>query len=97
MIKTNSLGNGVPKEKIHYTSIACITIDFAMRMDRKHFLQVYLEEYKYKTKEIQMSRFINTEVDLESDSASDTDLDSEWNDELMAKLKSDNDSNNDSE
>ena len=26
-IKTNFLGNGIPKENIHYTCIACITID----------------------------------------------------------------------
>ena len=57
----------MPKEKIHYTSIACITIDFVMRMDKKNFPQVYLKEYKYKTKEIQMSRFIDTELDLDSD------------------------------
>ena len=57
----------MPKEKIHYTSIACITIDFVMRMDKKNFSQVYLKEYKYKTKEIQMSRFIDTELDLDSD------------------------------
>ena len=57
----------MPKEKIHYTSIACITIDFVMRMDKKNFPKVYLKEYKYKTKEIQMSRFIDTELDLDSD------------------------------
>ena len=41
-IKTNFLGNDVPKENMHYTCIACITIDSAMRMH----LQVYLEECK---------------------------------------------------
>ena len=35
VIKTNFLGNEVPKENIHYTCIACITIDSAMRMDKK--------------------------------------------------------------
>ena len=85
VIKTNFLGNGVPKENIHYTCIACITIDSVMKMEKKNFPQVYLEEYKYKIKKIQMSRFINTELD--SDSESDA--------ELMAKLKSDSD--NDSE
>ena len=85
VIKTNFLGNGVPKENIHYTCIACITIDSVMKMEKKNFPQVYLEEYKYKIKKIQMSRFINTELD------SDTESDAE----LMAKLKSDSD--NDSE
>ena len=67
---------------MHYTCIACIAIDFVMRLNKKNYLQVYLEECKYIAKKTQMSRFINTE--LESDSDSDT--------ELMTKLKSDSDS-----
>ena len=35
VIKTNLLGNGVPKENMHYTCIACITIDSVMRIDKK--------------------------------------------------------------
>ena len=34
-IKTNFLGDEVPKENMHYTCIACITIDSVMRMDKK--------------------------------------------------------------
>ena len=88
-IKTHFLGNDVPKENMHYTCIACIIIDSIMRMGKKNYPQVYLEECKYKMKKIQMSRFINTELDLDSES------DSESDDELIAKLKSDTD--NDSE
>ena len=33
--KTKFLGNEVPKENMHYTCIACITIDSVMRMDKK--------------------------------------------------------------
>ena len=71
MIKTNFLGNGIPKENMRYTCIACITIDSVTKMDEKYFLQVYLEECKYKIKKIQTSRFINAELDSESDSESD--------------------------
>ena len=60
----------MPKENMHYTCIACITIDSVMRMDKKYFPQVYLEECKYKIKKIQMSRFINTELKSHSDSDS---------------------------
>ena len=35
VIKINFLGNEVPKENMHYTCIACITIDSVMRMDKK--------------------------------------------------------------
>ena len=95
-IKTNFLGNEVPKENMHYTCIACITIDSVMRIDKKNHLQVYLEECKYRVKKIQMSRFINTELKSDSES-SDSDLDSEkvgskFDNELMAKLRSGSDS-----
>ena len=79
--KTNFLGNETPKD-MHYTCIACITIDSVMRMEKKNYPQVYLEECKYKSKKIKMTKFINTE--LESELESDTELesglesDSEW-------------------
>ena len=45
------LGNGVPKENIHYTCIACITIDSVMRIDKKkNHPQVYLGECKHRAK-----------------------------------------------
>ena len=92
VIKTNFLGNDVPKENIHYTCIACVTIDSVLRIDKKNHPQVYLEEYKYRVKKTQMSRFINTELKSDSDSVSDSE---KVDNELMAKLKSD--SVNDSE
>ena len=46
-IKTNFLGNDVPKENIHYTCTACITIDSVLRIYKKNHPQVYLEECKY--------------------------------------------------
>ena len=42
-IKTNFLGDEIPKENMHYTCIACITIDSVMKMDKKNYPQVYLE------------------------------------------------------
>ena len=68
--------------------IACINIDSIMRMDKKNYPQVYLEECKYKAKKIQMSRFISTELKSESDSEAESKSDTE----LMAKLKSGSDS-----
>ena len=56
VIKTNFLGGEVPKEKMHYTCIACITIDFVMRMEKKNHSQVYLEEWKYRIKKIQIHK-----------------------------------------
>ena len=36
VIKTNFLDNNVPKENMHYTYIACITIDSILRIDKKN-------------------------------------------------------------
>ena len=53
VIKTNFLGNNMPKENVHYTCIACITIDSVLRTDKKtihNFIQksVNIEQKKYK-------------------------------------------------
>ena len=42
IIKTNFLNNGVPKENIHYSCIACITIDFVINFNKKIHPEVYL-------------------------------------------------------
>ena len=88
VIKTNLLDNKVPKENMHYTCIACLTIDSVVRTDKKNYPQVYLEECKYKIKKKQMPRFINTELELESEPEPEPKSDTE----LMTKLKSDPDS-----
>ena len=59
-----------------------------MRMEKKNYPEVYLEECKYKMKKTKITKFINTELEpdseLEPESKSDT--------ELKAKLESDSDS-----
>ena len=74
-IKTNFLGNGLPKENMYYACIACITVDSVLKMNKKNYPQVYLEECKYKVKKIHTSRFIN--IELETNSESDAETDSE--------------------
>ena len=84
------MGYNIPKENMHYTCIACITIASVMKFDKKDHPQVYLGECEYRVKKIQMPRFINTE--LKSDSDWDSDLYSEKigtkvDNKLMTKLK----------
>ena len=66
-IKTNFLGNGLQKENMYSTCIACITIDSVIKMNKKNYPQVYVEECKYKIKKIQTPRFINTELETDSE------------------------------
>ena len=37
VIKANLLGNNIPKENKHYTCIACVTIDFVMRIEKRNY------------------------------------------------------------
>ena len=85
VIKTNFLGNKVPKENMRYTCIACLRINSVVRKNKKKYLQVYLEECKYKIEKIQMPRFINAELELEPESESGSVTES------MAVLKSNSD------
>ena len=75
-IKTNFLGNNVPEENTYHTCIACIALDSVLKMNKKNYAQVYLEECKYKVKKIHTPRFINTELELDSESDVEADLDS---------------------
>ena len=56
--------DAVPKKGVHYTCIACISIDSIMKIERKNYPQVYLEECKYKIKKKNLVIFIDAELDL---------------------------------
>ena len=73
---------------LHYA----LTIDSAMRMDKKNHPQVYLEECKYRIKKIQMSRYIKAELKSDSDSELDSEEESKFDAESMTKLESGSDS-----
>ena len=75
-IKTNFLGNNLPEENTYQTCIACVTLDSVLKMNQKNYPQIYLEEFKYKVKQVLTPRFINTELELDSESDIEADLDS---------------------
>ena len=45
-------------------------------MNKKNYPQIYLEEYKYKVKQVRTAWFINTELESDSESDLKADLDS---------------------
>ena len=65
-IKTNILNNCMAKENIHYSCIACITIDSVINFDKKNYPKVYLEVSKYRIKKTQIPKFIKNELKSES-------------------------------
>ena len=66
--RTTFTNDEMPKEKNHYVHIAAINIDSVMKIDKKVYPQVYLEQYKYKLKKKKPLDFIDNEVELSSDS-----------------------------
>ena len=90
-VSTRFSNGKVPDEDGYYACIVCVTIDSIMKIDKKNFPQVYLEECKYKRKYKYKSLMVITqEIETNYDFNSDDEVD----DKLTAKLeeKSDNDS-----
>ena len=49
--RTTFTDDKIPKEKNHYVCIAAINIDSVMKIEKKLYPQVYLEQCKYKLNE----------------------------------------------
>ena len=73
IINTLFSGNNSPKERNYYTFIAAICIDSVVKVDKKNYSQVYLEQCKYKVKRKKPVDFIDAEVDVISDDLDDLD------------------------
>ena len=71
-IKTFFSWDEMPRECVEYDCIACISIDSVLKVDKKNYSQVYLEQCKYKIKKREVKRFIDDyEMDLHCDYESD--------------------------
>ena len=53
-----------------------------MRMKKNNYLQIYLEECKYKMKKTKMTKFIEAELESESESELESDIELELKPEL---------------
>ena len=51
MVKTLFSDDIISEEKVEYECIPCISIDSVLKIDKKCYPQVYLEQCKYKVKE----------------------------------------------
>ena len=71
MINTLFSESEIPKERKNYICIAAICIDFVLKVEKKSYPQVYLEQCKYKIKKRNPVDFIDDEVDLNSDDSDD--------------------------
>ena len=66
-ITTFNNNNIVPTEKNHYICIPVVDIDSVLKINKKVYLQAYLEECKYKLKKRKLVSFIDSEIIDDSD------------------------------
>ena len=71
IVKTLFSGDEMPKERVEYSCLSCISIDSVLKVDKKNFPQVYLEQCKYKIMKREPKNFIDYEIDLDSDYETD--------------------------
>ena len=76
-ITTFNNNNIVPMEKNHYICIPAIDLDSVLKIDKKAYLQAYLEECKYKLKKRKFVSFIDYEIIDDSDEDNGYDIDNE--------------------
>ena len=57
VINTLFSGDEIPKERVEYVCISCISINSILRVDKKTYPQVYLEQCKYKIKKKEFQEF----------------------------------------
>ena len=75
---TNFQGKKMPKESASYKCFSLIIIDSIMKVSKKCYPQILLEECKYEIKNTKMENLINDDLDLnssddETDNESDND------------------------
>ena len=71
VIKTLFDGGEIPRERIEYSCIPCISIDSVLKIDKSYYGQVYLEQCKYRVKKREIKSLIDYEIELDSDYESD--------------------------
>ena len=78
--RTTFTNNAIPIEKKCYICILAIDIESVLKIDKRVYPQVYLEQCKYKLKKRKIVNYINDEIiDENSDSDIDDAIDSHLN------------------
>ena len=78
--------NYIPLERNHCICIQVIDIDSVLKIDKRAYLQAYLEQCKYKLKKRKIVNYINDEI-IDEDSDIDDAIDSDYNDMVDSYLK----------
>ena len=87
-VNTNFQGKKVPKENASCKCLSLIMLDSVIRVNKKYYPQILLEECKYVIKKNKMENFINNDLSFSSSDESDIENDNE------SGTESDNESDN---
>ena len=80
-VNTNFQGKKVPKENASYKSFSLIMLGSFIRVNKKYYLQTFLEECKYVIRKNKMENLINDDLDLSSSDESDNEPNNESDNE----------------
>ena len=64
---TKFADNEIPKENTHYSCIAAICVDSVMKLEKESYLEVNLEQFKFRLKKKRNFDLFNDELEDSSD------------------------------
>ena len=88
-VNTNFQGKKVSKENATYKCLSLIMLDSVIRVNKKYYPQIFLEECKYVIRKNKMENLINDDLDLNSSDESDSESDNETDNEIDSDESSD--------
>ena len=65
-VNTNFQGNEFPKEDSTFKCLSLIMLDFVVKVGKKCYPQVFLEECKYVKRKSKMMNYINDDIEKTS-------------------------------
>ena len=84
-VNRNFQGNSIPKENASYQCFSLITLNYVIRVSKKNYPQILLEECKYEIQKTKMENLIIDDLEPgrssgnESDNESDNETESDKN------------------
>ena len=68
MVKTLFNDDIIPEEKVGCECMSSISVSSVLKLEKKYYPQVYLEQCKYKVKERNIKNLIDYDLDTDSHS-----------------------------
>ena len=81
-MNTNFQSKNVPKENASYNCLSLIMLDSVIRVNKRYYPRIFLEECKYVIRKNKMEKVINDDLDLSSSDESDNESDNEIDNEI---------------